>query len=279
MRVAIFGDVSGHLDPFLGGLATVGVVPGSPWPGDLAVVQVGDLVHKGPDSSEVVALVAALAAFAPPGRWVQLAGNHEAVHVGGVRFGVDGVGPATAATLAGWHACGFLAAAVAVDTPRGSWLVSHAGVTRRWWEDRLGGERSAAACAAALNGLLASRPDAFSAGVMLGGPRADASPLWAHPTAELWPGWAAHPDPPFSQAHGHASAFWWARGRWSTPPPPPDLAAAAAVDRRARRVTLPLAGGTRIVGVDPGYGRYAARPLLPLVLGDATVVDPPRPPS
>lgn len=272
MRIAVYGDVSGHLGPFLAGLAHMGIVPGEPWPNEVAVVQVGDLVHKGPDSDAIVAMVAALATAAGPQRWVQLAGNHEAVHTGGVAFLCDGVAPATAATLRRWHADGFLRAAVAVHPTdeRPPWLITHAGLTRPWWV-ALGAQKRASAVADTLNELFARDPEAFTAGLMMAGFGAspdpvEASPLWAHPTGELWPSWAADPSPPFSQVHGHASAYWWAKRCWSTPAPPPTLAAVARVDARARRVHLPLGGNAELVGIDPGYGRWASRPLLPFVV-------------
>lgn len=50
------------------------------------ICQVGDLIHKGPDSSAVVALVDQII-DSNPGRWVQLLGNHEAQYLsGGTQF-------------------------------------------------------------------------------------------------------------------------------------------------------------------------------------------------
>ena len=45
-------------------------------PEDLHVVQVGDLVHRGPDSDQVVALVDSYLTHQPD-QWTQLVGNHE----------------------------------------------------------------------------------------------------------------------------------------------------------------------------------------------------------
>ena len=51
-------------------------------PEGLAIIQVGDLVHKGPDSGECFALADRFL-VSSPGRWVQLVGNHEAQYLGG----------------------------------------------------------------------------------------------------------------------------------------------------------------------------------------------------
>ena len=56
--IAIFGDLSGHLHPFEEALKRLGAVPETATvPDGLLVVQVGDLVHRGPDSDAIVDLV------------------------------------------------------------------------------------------------------------------------------------------------------------------------------------------------------------------------------
>jgi hypothetical protein len=53
-RVEVFSDVQGHLLAFQRGLAQVGVdVEDRRVPSDLVVIQVGDLVHRGPLSNDV----------------------------------------------------------------------------------------------------------------------------------------------------------------------------------------------------------------------------------
>ncbi|WP_233594971.1 metallophosphoesterase [Amycolatopsis sp. WAC 04169] len=73
-RVAIIGDVGGHPDQLRRALAWLGAT-GERLPPDLTVIQVGDLVDRGPDSTGVLDIVANLL---DDGRWIQLAGNHEA---------------------------------------------------------------------------------------------------------------------------------------------------------------------------------------------------------
>jgi hypothetical protein len=86
MRIACFGDVGGHLEPFTSGLQALGAdTDGGTLPDDLIVIQVGDLIRKGPDSDGVVTLVDRFRQHSTR-QWVQLIGNHEAHYLGGPRF-------------------------------------------------------------------------------------------------------------------------------------------------------------------------------------------------
>jgi hypothetical protein len=77
-RVAVIGDVAGHLDELRTELRRLGADDGTGrLPGDLTIIQVGDLVHRGPASDAVVALVDGYLTRQPM-QWVQLVGNHEA---------------------------------------------------------------------------------------------------------------------------------------------------------------------------------------------------------
>src|SRR6266704_3187599 len=131
-QIAVLGDLSGHLAPFAQALRELGVdVAAAQVPDDLVVVQVGDLVHKGPDSDAIVALVDRLLA-ANPGCYVQLLGNHEDQYLGGHQFfdQAPPLAPTTIATLRRWQAVGALKAAAAIRTAGGaSYLVTHAGLT------------------------------------------------------------------------------------------------------------------------------------------------------
>jgi hypothetical protein len=74
----VIGDVAGHLDELRTELRRLGADRGTGrLPGDLTIVQVGDLVDRGPDSDAVVALVDGDLTRQPMHR-VQLVGNHEA---------------------------------------------------------------------------------------------------------------------------------------------------------------------------------------------------------
>src|SRR5215470_18849911 len=105
-RVAVIGDVGGHADQLREALARLGTdgdeprLPGGAQaepgfggaehpprlPEGLTVIQVGDLVDRGPDSTGVLDLVGRYLEEQPD-QWIQLAGNHEAQYLpGGTPF-------------------------------------------------------------------------------------------------------------------------------------------------------------------------------------------------
>ena len=77
MRIAVIGDVGGHAESLRQELARLGARPDGSLPEDLIVVQVGDLIHRGSDSAEVVNIVDRYLRT-QPAQWIQLIGNHEA---------------------------------------------------------------------------------------------------------------------------------------------------------------------------------------------------------
>src|ERR1700755_2285929 len=80
-RVAVIGDVGGHLLELEAALASLGATGGDHrLPDDLTVVQVGDLIDRGPDSAGVLDLVDRYLDN-QPAQWVQLIGNHEAQYL------------------------------------------------------------------------------------------------------------------------------------------------------------------------------------------------------
>lgn len=264
-RVAMLGDVQGRLDVLVDALARLGVSLDSDWPEYLVVVQVGDLVHRGPSSAAVVALVDELIGRSD-GRWIQLIGNHEATYLPSGRWHVpndEHLPDETIATIRRWHERGMAQLAVAVEDV----LVTHAGLTHHRW-DRLNRPANAAEAADAINAELRADPEAaFRAGWMLAGSSAaDADPgvTWTHTTRELYPGWQRAEVVPFGQVHGHLSAFKWNSNRWDHFTPT-ELRRTATVDRESRHLTV-LIGGKPFTGVDPGLGPHSSRGLVPLVL-------------
>lgn len=255
-RVAVIGDVGGHHRELVAELRRLGVdTETGVVPPDLRIVQVGDLVHRGPDSEQVVFLVDRCLR-ACPDRWVQLIGNHEAHYVRPPDFfwprridfhAVD--------VLRHWWRAGRLRAATVVSGAGGDLLVTHAGLTVGFWEEVLGRPSSAREAVAALDALASSGSDElFRTGSMLGGgpPRLDAGPLWARAATELVPPWADRPLP-FGQLHGHSSVYDWQRGVFRVGP---ELAARTSLNPDGGHETTRLDGG-EIIGVDPGHGTEA----------------------
>lgn len=270
-RVALIGDIGGHVETLVAELARLGVPEGGtgPIPDDLWVVQVGDLIHRGPDSAAVVALVDARL-HDDKGRWIQLVGNHEAFYLRRQQFTwTDKVPLRTARTLRRWWRSGRMRPALAIRLPQEGLLVTHAGLTRGFWAELLGSPADVAQAAEAINGLARKgRRTLFRPGVMVGHrrPTATAGPVWAHAGLELAASWHGH-SLPFSQVHGHSSIYDWAEGRWHLAPV---LRPVVTLDAAAKHATLTLDGG-RLVGIDPGdpaltVGEWSALVLSPQVL-------------
>lgn len=258
-RVAVVGDVGGHLDDLVDELARLGADPATGrLPADLTVIQVGDLVHRGPESARVVALVDGYLRD-QPGHWVQLVGNHEAQYLGSPLFDwPERLSPETQATLRGWWASGLMRVAASVVTAQESFLVTHAGLTTGFWRDILGAPADVGEAEELLNAM-PGRGDAelFRPGHMLTGRRRTraAGPIWAAASTELVPGWVDRALP-FSQVHGHSSLYDWQQQRFRVPA---GLVRVTTLDEEAKHETTTLDGG-RIVGVDPGHGSRARRP-------------------
>jgi hypothetical protein len=250
----VIGDVGGHLEELRSELDRLGADPvRARLPDELTVIQVGDLVHRGPESDGVVALVDRFLTN-QPGQWIQLVGNHEAQYLREPSFDwPESISAQAAETIRQWWSIGQMRAAAAIVTENESFLVTHAGLTVDFWRKTLGEPGSAPDAAAAINALIGTREDVlFRAGHMLGGRRATgaAGPVWASTATELVPGWLRR-ELPFSQVHGHATLFDWDEGRFRAGE---EMSLLTVVDTAAKHETTTLSGG-RIVGVDPGHGR------------------------
>lgn len=260
-RVAVIGDVGGHLVEFRAELERLGVDTelGRVPPG-LLVVQVGDLVHRGPASDAVIELVDRCLR-ASPGRWLQLVGNHEAQYLGTPAFDwPETISPPSQERIRAWWSTGRMLAAVALPTDRGTFLVTHAGLTAGYWRAMLDVPATAEHAAIALNALIGQRESRlFRPGMMLGAGRPSrlAGPIWAEAAHELAGSWL-DTRLPFSQLHGHSSIFDWDQGDFRAGQPP-RVQQATEVDVEARHETTTLIDGV-LVGIDPGHGVQSRLP-------------------
>lgn len=270
-RVVVIGDVGGHPGQLRRALSHVGARGEQlELPDDVIVVQVGDLVDRGPDSGGVLRLVGGYLDH-QPGQWVQLVGNHEGQYLpGGTPFWPDPLSPADAQLLASWWEHGMMSVAAAVRTAEGEdLLVTHAGLTLGCWQE-IGEPMTAAAAARLLN----YRPASL---IWRGGAVAVdrlAGPLWAEAGWELLEPWlgyyAAGGFVPFGQIHGHSAIVRYTDQTWRSPG---RVRQRATADWTARHVRVRI-GGRVFIGVDPKHGRYGAASWQPLVLADATLVSP-----
>ncbi len=264
-RVVVIGDVGGHPDQLRRALAGVGAT-GARLPADVTVVQVGDLVDRGPDSSGVLDLVRSYVE-AWPRQWVQLAGNHEAQYLpGGTSFWPARLPEGDAELLRAWWRAGVLQVAAAVrDSEGNDLLVTHAGLTVPAWRE-LGAPVTATTAADLLN--LRPEPliwDGFHTGTYSG-------PLWAEAGSELYEPWMEHHAGggvvPFGQVHGHSSVVGFSHDMWHCSG---RVRQRTSVDRDARHTRVRI-GGRTFTGVDPKHGRTGAPAWRPLVLDGAEVL-------
>lgn len=268
-RIVVVGDIGGHPDQLRAVLASVGAYgPRPKLPDDVTVIQVGDLVDRGPNSAGVLRLVEQYLDDQPE-QWIQLAGNHEAQYLpGGVAFWREKLADGDAETLRSWWSDGRLQVAAAVRTANGDdILLTHAGLTVDAWQ-ALGEPMTAASTAMLLNG----RPEPL---IWLGDGFATdtiAGPLWAEAGWELYEAWmqfyARGGFVAFGQAHGHSSIVNFDDQTWRCPD---RVRQRALVDWQARHVKVRI-GGRLFIGIDPQLGRTGAVNWRPLIFDDAEVV-------
>lgn len=234
-------------------------------PPDLIVIQVGDLVDRGPDSMGVLDIVEPLLAEQPR-QWIQLVGNHEAQYLPGQElFWPDRLAAPGVDRLRDWWSGGRMRVAAAVRTGDGDdFLITHAGLTVACWQE-LDRPWSAASAAERLN----QRPELIW---RMGdhGRDEQAGPLWAESGAALHEPWLGYRDVvPFGQIHGHSAIVHYRDRRWTCSG---RVRQRAMVDWQARHVRV-RAGGRMLIGVDPRHGRKGAAEWQPLILEHASVVD------
>lgn len=264
MRIAVIGDVGGHVEPLRCELSRLGARADGALPEDLVVIQVGDLIHRGPASAHVVGMVDHYLR-SQPDQWIQLIGNHEAHYLKPPLFEwPEALDRKTIRTMGKWWKHGTAMIAAAVTTADESFLITHAGVTAEFWATVLGGPPTAADAARRINELARADADAvFRAGAMLHGTTvSEAGPLWADTTAELLPGWVDR-QLPFSQIHGHNSVTSWRAHDGDAPRT--GIEALMTIDVEAKHETVYLSGG-RIIGIDPDHRDTPTAPWRALEL-------------
>ncbi len=269
--VVVIGDVGGHPDQLRWALSHIGARGERlVLPDDVIVVQVGDLVDRGPDSSGALRLVREYL-DRQLDQWVQLVGNHEGQYLpGGTRFWPGAIAQEDARMLVSWWDRRMMNVAAAVRTAEGDdLLVTHAGLTLSCWQE-LGEPLTAGSAARLLNDRPA--PMIWSGGVVAVG--GSAGPLWAEAGWELYEPWLRHHaaggSVPFGQIHGHSAIVRYADQTWRCPE---RVRQRATVDWTARHVRVRV-GGCQFLGVDPKHGRRGAASWRPLILDDTTLISP-----
>lgn len=283
-RIAVIGDIHGHHDELKDALVRLGMDADTcRLPSDLHVVQLGDLIHRGPASHQVLELVDTIVRRQPD-QWTQLIGNHEAQYLYEEIFQWDDpLDLRDQELLHGWQQDGLIHGAAAMTTEAGyEALLTHAGVCHQVWNVLLSQPRSAKEAASRIcAGPQHEVPWFWEPGEMLTGvPNRFAGPIWASASSEVYPSWLmaerSGAVAPFNQVHGHSSPYMW--------PSPWSEGEYRRMDSTVRerihpneqkRHTTTLVAGSTIVGIDPGFGKRAPGRWQPLVCtGEVNQVSP-----
>lgn len=266
MRYAVFGDTGGHYLPLYKALCALGLEESTgKLPHELTIIHMGDLVHKGPGSADIIEMVNYVRE-ASPGQWIQLMGNHEAFYLGGPDFVQprDIISDTAQDTLRQWHDERFLRLGYAIvgdmslQSPLGNYpltgstLFTHAGLEPRFLEDKLH------------NATIADIPDALweeeksvlnDAGDILLGktpPTLPVSPIWALGTTEVWQRWRREGGMPFNQVVGHVYPYTYERERWFASSPDVDFISKATIFPSLHSTIVP-SGNRFLYFADPGH--------------------------
>jgi hypothetical protein len=245
----VIGDIGAHEGELRRELIRIGAAPTTfRLPAGVHVVQVGDLIDRGPHSLETINL-AKTAHEVNEGRYVQLLGNHETNWLEPTKVFSFRSDPAAVDALYEWveRADLYLAAAIASATPT---LATHAGLTRGLWS-ALGSPADPREAAASINNAWGTplHPLVARPGYMLGlGVDEAAGVYWAEAGFELYASWSASVMP-FDQVHGHSSSYDWEKSQWR---PPSKNLPFLQLDTLRRHVTY-SSSDKKIVGIDPCF--------------------------
>jgi hypothetical protein len=268
----VFGDTGGHYKQLRDGLIAIGM-DRETWklPEDVIIVHLGDLIHKGPDSQNVLELVDFIMET-NPGQWIQLLGNHEFQYLKGAPFfWRETISVQGQQLLQSWLEKRLVRTAYAIEgpvqihdlaahasqeitVPNKPILFTHSGLTRAFWQIRLNRETDVINIVNMINQMPVKL--VTTAGEMLGGVshHGIVGPVWALGTREVWSPWNKMESMPFIQIHGHTTPFnyytktWWPAGE--------GFVENSVVNLKRNTVTTKVADSLQIA-VDPGYSKGA----------------------
>lgn len=270
-RIAVMGDVGGHFTSLQKELIRLGANDDLELPDDLTIIQIGDIVHRGPDSDLVVEYINRQLNIHPD-RWIQLLGNHECYYFFNPHlFDWDKeISPASQEFLLDWWNTDKAKLAVSFSDKNGKdYLVTHAGITFSFWERRLGKPEKAASAARKINAMKEyDLPTLLHSGVMIEGKDVDglAGPIWAEATREVNPGWmVAENGMPFNQIHGHSVSYdWYAEKFQNTYTGTTEV----TIEKAKKHVHVPI-GEREIIEIDPNHTEVPQLEWESIVFEDA----------
>lgn len=276
MKYIVFGDTGGHFNQLHRALIEIGLNPkNNKLPEDTTIIHVGDLIHKGPHSDEVIELVDTLRKI-PGNNWIQISGNHEQNYLSSTTFWEQRISDKSVRTLQKWKNEGFLKHAALIPTlsilspKNGSTsvltqptIITHAGLSPEFihhsypdfkWVDSPQEQMIQAVQIVEKVNSLPSEDITFP-GTLLGhalGFDKPVGPVWAHGVREVWNPWRKQGYPPFNQIVGHTSPYMFDHYRWYETSHPPDFTRLAIRDWNNRTLRIEEDEHTFIF-VDPGF--------------------------
>lgn len=279
-RAFVFGDTGGHAKQLFARLRLLGInTETGEIPTDTHIIHVGDLIHRGPRSADIIEFLIKVYK-ANPENWTQLIGNHEAQHLSlAPRFwSCNCYEQGIVKNLQYLYHRGFLKMATSV---RGSiqgfdeiklseeTLVTHAGLTHGLFSQIFGDKNPNARDVAETinrNPFIATA----SGEMLTGRTNKSAGILWAQVTNELHASWE-HRELPFSQVHGHNALFSFTRELWY-PNVSDSVKNECVKNERAFAVARPFTGGA-IISIDPGFDMTADTEIQPCLVINNAIVD------
>lgn len=290
---AVFGDVHAHITPMTNTLGLLGWNPQTlVIPKNLTIIQVGDLIHKGKETNQIIALVDGIMERNNDdpecGTWIQLMGNHESQYFNGAaKFWRNECSPESAATLRRWLDDGRMLFSYLIPQDDAKpYMLSHGGVNPFWYYRaeplfhavQSGSKTTEAILQQArvnrtpenfvewLNSMYGTPHFVARPGTMLrGGISRKAGPVWAESVREVYVQWRDG-DVPFHQIHGHATPFAW--GNKDFYPTTPDIIRRELeVFPQERRTLWKNLDGSEFHCIDNGFDEIANLEYMrPLVL-------------
>lgn len=290
---AVFGDVHAHITPMTNTLKRLGWDPETlVIPKNLTIIQAGDLIHKGPQTNQIIALVDGIMDRnnndPECGTWIQIMGNHESQYFAGTpNFWERECSDDSIATLQRWVEEGSMVSAYLIpQNGERPYMVSHGGVNPFWYYraeplfkavttgpptteailQQARAERTPENFVEWLNSMSHSLDIVARPGNMLrGGISRKAGPIWAESVREVYIQWREG-DVPFHQIHGHTTPIMW-RGKQFYPTTPDIIRKEIEIFPKNRHTLWRNTDGAEFYCIDNGFDKTADLAYMrPLVL-------------
>lgn len=269
MDFALFGDIGGHKELFEQSLIDLGCnVEAGIIPDDITIVQVGDLVDRGPDSNGVVDLVNK---FIASDRWIQLVGNHEQRMLIGPNFdtprSLSEPDEEHWAIIQTWRERGWLHLACGIEAEDGEqYFITHAGLSMQFWAINYDREEELSSLVELVNRHWdISTDEGWYFGVDTRRPQYPGV-TWANCRRDLLPSWFEG-NLPWNQVHGHSTLLPWGNMRDFVRP---DNFEHVTYDLHARHSWMSYPNDKKIIQIDPALGTYSGFAPVPYMVRNVT---------